>query len=66
MLTFHPLTPDRWPDFERLFGARGATGGCWCMYWRLTRTQFEEQKGELNHRNMQAIVASGDIPGILA
>ena len=26
-----PLTPDRWDDFETLFGERGACGGCWCM-----------------------------------
>ncbi len=24
----HPVTPDRWPDLERLFGPRGACGGC--------------------------------------
>ena len=28
-LTFHPVTPDRWPDLERLFGPRGAYSGCW-------------------------------------
>jgi hypothetical protein len=33
----HPVTPERWPDLETLFGPRGATGGCWCMYWRLPR-----------------------------
>jgi len=66
MTTFHPLTPERWADFEKLFGPRGATGGCWCMYWRLPRTQYEEQHGELNRRNMKALVDSGNIPGILA
>jgi GNAT superfamily N-acetyltransferase len=66
MFSFHPLTPERWEDFEKLFGPRGATGGCWCMYWRLTRTQYTEQQGELNRRNMKAIVESDNIPGILA
>lgn len=66
MLTFHPLTPDHWSDFERLFGPRGASGGCWCMYWRLSRSQFTAQQGELNRRSMQALVNSGVIPGILA
>jgi GNAT superfamily N-acetyltransferase len=66
MTTFHPLTPDRWSDFEKLFGPRGACGGCWCMYWRLSRTQYEGQHGELNHRNIKALVDSGTIPGILA
>ena len=32
---YHTLTPDRWPDFEKLFGEKGAYGGCWCMWWRI-------------------------------
>ena len=66
MTTFHLLTPERWPDFEKLFGPRGACGGCWCMYWRVSRTQYDEQHGELNRRNIKALVDSGNIPGILA
>ncbi|MFZ0533236.1 MAG: GNAT family N-acetyltransferase [Anaerolineales bacterium] len=66
MTSFHPLTPERWSDFEKLFGPRGACGGCWCMYWRLSRTQYDEQHGELNRRNIKALVDSGNISGILA
>jgi GNAT superfamily N-acetyltransferase len=65
-LTFHPLTPDRWDDFERLFGERGACGGCWCMWWRLKRSEFEKKKGAGNKRAMKAIVRKGAVPGILA
>jgi GNAT superfamily N-acetyltransferase len=66
MTTFHPLTPDYWSDFEKLFGPRGACGGCWCMYWRLIRSQYEDQHGEYNRRSIKALVESGNIPGILA
>src|SRR4030066_977603 len=66
MTTLHPLTPERWSDFEELFGPRGACGGCWCMYGRLSRRQYNEQHGELNRRNIKALVESGNIPGILA
>jgi GNAT superfamily N-acetyltransferase len=66
MTTFHPLTSESWADFEKLFGPRGACGGCWCMYWRLSRARFTEQQGELNRRNIRAIVDAGIIPGILA
>ena len=65
-LTFHPLTPDRWDDFERLFGKNGACGGCWCMFWRLSRREFESQKGEGNHLAMRQIINSGETPGLLA
>jgi GNAT superfamily N-acetyltransferase len=65
-LQFLPVTKDRWPDFETLFGERGACGGCWCMLWRLTRKAFESQKGAGNRKAMKAIIKSGEIPGILA
>jgi GNAT superfamily N-acetyltransferase len=65
-LEFHPVTPKRWADFESLFGAKGACGGCWCMLWRLTRKEFEQQKGEANRQAMKTIVESGEIPGLLA
>jgi GNAT superfamily N-acetyltransferase len=65
-LKIHPLTPDRWNDLEALFGERGACGGCWCMWWRLKRSEFEKQKGLRNNRAFKKIVASGQVPGLLA
>ncbi len=65
-LTFRPLTAERWPDLEALFGEHGAYAGCWCMWWRVTRAQFQQQKGAGNKRAMRGIVASGEVPGILA
>ena len=62
----HPLTPKRWDDLEELFGPRGATGGCWCMWFRLKRAEFEKCKGEGNRRSLKSIVDSGEIPGLLA
>jgi GNAT superfamily N-acetyltransferase len=65
-LKFSPLTSARWRDLETLFGAKGACGGCWCMYWRLRRSQFDNQKGEGNRKAMKKIVDSEEVPGILA
>lgn len=65
-LEFHPLTPDRWADLELLFGRHGAYGGCWCMWWRCTRREFEEQKGEGNRQALRSLVEAGQVPGILA
>lgn len=64
-LTFHPLTPDRWDDLEKLFGPNGASSGCWCMYWRQTRREFDDHHGEDNRQSFREIVESGVIPGIL-
>jgi GNAT superfamily N-acetyltransferase len=65
-LEFFPLTKERWSGFEELFGERGAVGGCWCMWWRLKRSEFERRKGEGNRQAMKAIVGSGAVPGLLA
>lgn len=65
-LDVHPVTPDRWGDLETLFGQHGAYGGCWCMWWRLTRSQFSKNGGEGNKKAMKALVDSGQVPGLLA
>jgi GNAT superfamily N-acetyltransferase len=65
-LIIEPLTYDAWGDFERLFGPRGACGGCWCMWWRLTAKEFEGRKGAANKRAMKALVRRGEVPGLLA
>jgi GNAT superfamily N-acetyltransferase len=62
----HPLTPDRWDDFEQLFGPRGACAGCWCMYWKLPRKDFTAGQGDQNRLAQKQIVTSGRNPGLLA
>jgi GNAT superfamily N-acetyltransferase len=65
-LTFRPLSQKNWPDLESLFGPRGASGGCWCMWWRLKRSEYEETKGDGNRLLFQKVVSSGAPTGVLA
>ena len=65
-LEFHPVTPERWDDLEHLFGKRGACGGCWCMWWKLKRSEFEKWKGEGNRKALKQLMDSGEAPGLLA
>jgi GNAT superfamily N-acetyltransferase len=65
-ITFKPLTPSRWKDFETLFGDNGACGGCWCMSWRWTSKEFQQKKGALARRTMKKLVDAGPPPGLLA
>ncbi len=65
-LTVRPLTPGRWRDLEKLFGPRGACGGCWCMWWRLRRSVYDRNRGAGNKRALQRLVKSGAVPGLLA
>lgn len=65
-LRFRPLTPDRWPDLERLFGEHGACSGCWCMFWRVTRSEFDRLGSDGRRKAFNGIVKSDEITGILA
>ena len=65
-LTFRVATPSRWNDIETLFGERGACAGCWCMFWRTRRKEWEASKGAANRRAFRRIVETGKRPGILA
>ncbi|MGE0353948.1 MAG: GNAT family N-acetyltransferase [Gemmatimonadales bacterium] len=62
---YRPLTRDRWHDLVALFGERGACGGCWCMWFRLPRREYEAGKGARNRQRLKRIVEQ-DPPGILA
>lgn len=61
-----PLTPARWKDFEDLFGPSGACMGCWCMYWRLPRKDWEAARGAAAKAFFKARVKKGPPPGVLA
>ena len=65
-LRCHPVSRERWEDLEQLFGPRGACGGCWCMWLRLSRAQFERQKGQGNRNAMKRLVDADRSPGVLA
>ena len=65
-LLIKPVTKDLWNDLEELFGKHGAYSGCWCMWWRIKRAEFDRQTGEANRKALKRIVDSGTVPGILA
>lgn len=65
-LTIKPVTAERWHDLEQLFGPRGACGGCWCMFWKLSHATYQAQLGEPNRIMQKAIIESGETPGLLA
>lgn len=63
----HPVTPARWDDLVALFGPdRGAYSGCWCMWWRQTGTEHEENRGSGNRRGLRRLLDAPRPPGLLA
>ncbi|MCC6961681.1 MAG: GNAT family N-acetyltransferase [candidate division Zixibacteria bacterium] len=65
-LKFSPASKSSWPQLLELFGERGACAGCWCMWWRVKRSEWRTGKGAGNRRALKKIVDSGVAPGILA
>ena len=65
-LQLEPVTPQRWGDVVALFGARGACGGCWCMYWRRASADYDQGKGRGNRDALRRLVAASKTPGLLA
>ena len=63
---FYPLTPQRWDDFEVLFGPNGACAGCWCAWFLMTNREFTEAKKDGHKELMRTLVHSGVEPGIIA
>jgi len=60
------VTPELWPDLVALFGERGAASGCWCMWFRVPPREWSANGTAGNRAAMQAIVAEGGRPGLLA
>jgi predicted GNAT family acetyltransferase len=66
-LKFRPLTPDRWPDLVELFGPeRGANSGCWCMWPRIPRSEWNTLGKDGRKRRFSSVVKKGPPPGLLA
>ncbi len=62
------LKASDWGYIEKLFGTRGACGGCWCMFWRVSKggSNWDEVKGEGNRRAFKALLEAGEVQGVLA
>jgi GNAT superfamily N-acetyltransferase len=70
-LVVHPLTPERWPDLEAIFNARGCSvaRGCWCMFYRQAGTPDVLPKGmtraQARRAELKALVHGDRPPGLI-
>lgn len=71
-LAVQPLTPERWPDLEAVFNAKGCSiaRGCWCMAYRRSGSRAQPPAGtthaQANRADLKALVDSGRPPGLIA
>ena len=67
-----PATPQRWPDVEAIFGARGCSvaRGCWCMHYRRSGSAPSLSKvanrSKAYRAGLKALVDGGQAPGLVA
>lgn len=70
-LVVHPLTPERWPDLEAIFNARGCSvaRGCWCMFYRQAGAPDPLPKGmtraQARRAELKALVDDDRPPGLI-
>ena len=65
-IEIHPASAERWDDLEKLFGPHGAFGNCWCMYWRLKRSDFSKMSGDEKKAALKTLTTGKLAPGVLA
>lgn len=66
-----PLTPERWPDLEAVFNAKGCSVArrCWCMYYRRSgsrgTTPGWSMDARANRAALKQLVGAGRPPGLI-
>lgn len=64
-----PATADRFDDVALLLGpgpGREETGACWCLYYRLSSSDFNKLKGKQRPEFVRNLCAQDYAPGMLA
>lgn len=70
-LAVRPLTPERWPDLEAVFNARGCSvaRSCWCMDYRRSGSRgplpAATTHAQANRAELRAPVDAGEPPGLI-
>ncbi|HEU4917691.1 MAG TPA: GNAT family N-acetyltransferase [Acidimicrobiia bacterium] len=62
-MTSRPLTPERFPDMETVFGERGVARRCFCMYWRRPDQGHRDDRD--NKDRFADLVSAGRTPGLV-
>jgi GNAT superfamily N-acetyltransferase len=66
-ITTEEVGPELWPEVERLFGVRGACGGCWCQAWRVAKGEsWKALQGAPAKARLKKGLATGAMRGVLA
>ena len=63
--SFSPVTASTWPLLEDLFGPdRGADSGCWCMWWLVSRSDFNAMGKSRRKAALRELCDNGEPLGL--
>ena len=60
------LTPDRLPDLAALFAEGGDPKRCWCAFWRVRGTGWQDWNADTNRKVLEAVADRDPAPGLVA
>ena len=65
-LRLEPLTKGNWKELVKMFGGKGGCGHCWCMHFRLNKSDYEEGKVDDGNKNaMKQMVWDNQPTGLI-
>jgi GNAT superfamily N-acetyltransferase len=60
------VTPENWPDFEKLFESRGGPKSCWCTVWRSVEdSSTAERPAAAKKQEMKRRISAEEPVGLL-
>jgi len=61
-----PLTPDRLADLGALFGEGGDPKRCWCAFWRVGGSSWQDWTARRNRAVLEGLASRDPAPGLIA
>src|SRR5918998_6750752 len=61
-----PLNPQRLPDLAALFAEGGDPKRCWCAFWRVRGTGWQDWNATTNRKVLEAVSDRDPAPGLVA
>ena len=61
-----PLTPERLADLAALFAEGGDPKRCWCAFWRVRGSGWQDWTAERNRQVLEGLAGNDPAPGLVA
>lgn len=67
VVEIHPATGERFDDLASILAPRNPDApACWCLYWRLTSSEYGRLTGEERPNRLRELCEGDSAPGVIA